>query len=207
MTIFYIVRHGQTTANAQDLKQGTINTAITYLNAVGEQQAQALQAAFDISFADRLICSPLARTQETAAILNHGRGLPIKTDDRLLEISYGQWDGQQNAKLKVAYPQYFDQALQDVLPSYVEVATKGERFEQVVARARDFLTTTAQQFPTEKIIVVTHGFTVKAMALAVLQPTDPMSIPEPENTSVTKITVEPTLNRAFLTYYNRQVGY
>jgi len=207
MTIFYIVRHGQTTANAQDLKQGTINTAITYLNAVGEQQAQALQAAFDISFADRLICSPLARTQETAAILNHGRGLPIKTDDRLLEISYGQWDGQQNAKLKVAYPQYFDQALQDVLPSYVEVATKGERFDQVVARARDFLTTTAQQFPTEKIIVVTHGFTVKAMALAVLQPTDPMSIPEPENTSVTKITVEPTLNRAFLTYYNRQVGY
>jgi len=207
MTIFYIVRHGQTTANAQDLKQGTINTAITHLNAVGEQQAQALQAAFDISFADRLICSPLARTQETAAILNHGRGLPIKTDDRLLEISYGQWDGQQNAKLKVAYPQYFDQALQDVLPSYVEVATKGERFEQVVARARDFLTTTAQQFPTEKIIVVTHGFTVKAMALAVLQPTDPMSIPEPENTSVTKITVEPTLNRAFLTYYNRQVGY
>jgi len=207
MTIFYIVRHGQTTANAQDLKQGTINTAITHLNAVGEQQVQALQAAFDISFADRLICSPLARTQETAAILNHGRGLPIKTDDRLLEISYGQWDGQQNAKLKVAYPQYFDQALQDVLPSYVEVATKGERFEQVVARARDFLTTTAQQFPTEKIIVVTHGFTVKAMALAVLQPTDPMSIPEPENTSVTKITVEPTLNRAFLTYYNRQVGY
>lgn len=207
MTIFYIVRHGQTTANAQDLKQGTINTAITHLNTVGEQQAQALQAAFDISFADRLICSPLARTQETAAILNHGRGLPIKTDDRLLEISYGQWDGQQNAKLKAAYPQYFDQALQDVLPSYVEVATKGERFEQVVARARDFLTTTAQQFPTEKIIVVTHGFTVKAMALAVLQPTDPMSIPEPENTSVTKITVEPTLNRAFLTYYNRQVGY
>lgn len=207
MTIFYIVRHGQTTANAQDLKQGTINTAITHLNAVGEQQAQALQAAFDISFADRLICSPLARTQETAAILNHGRGLPIKTDDRLLEISYGQWDGQQNAKLKAAYPQYFDQALQDVLPSYVEVATKGERFEQVVARARDFLTTTAQQFPTEKIIVVTHGFTVKAMALAVLQPTDTMSIPEPENTSVTKITVEPTLKRAFLTYYNRQVGY
>jgi len=80
MTTFYIIRHGQTTANAQDLKQGTINTAITHLNDVGEQQAQALHAAFDISFADRLICSPLARTQETAAILNHGRDLPIKTD-------------------------------------------------------------------------------------------------------------------------------
>jgi len=207
MTTFYIVRHGQTTANAQNLKQGTINTAITHLNAVGEQQAQTLHAAFDISFADRLFCSPLARTQETAAILNHGRDLPIKTDARLLEISYGQWDGQKNDQLKATYPQYFDQALQDVLPTYVEVATQGETFEQVIDRANDFLKTTAEQFPTEKIVVVTHGFTVKAMALAVLQPKDPMSFPEPENTSVTKITVEPKLNRSYLTYYNRQVGY
>ena len=207
MTTFYIIRHGQTTANAQNLKQGTINTAITHLNAVGEQQAQTLHAAFDISFADRLFCSPLARTQETAAILNHGRDLPIKTDARLLEISYGQWDGQKNDQLKATYPQYFDQALQDVLPMYVEVATQGETFEQVIDRANDFLKTTAEQFPTEKIIVVTHGFTVKAMALAVLQPKDLMSFPEPENTSVTKITVEPKLNRSYLTYYNRQVGY
>lgn len=207
MTTFYIVRHGQTTANAQDLKQGTINTAITHLNEVGEQQARALHAAFDISFADRLFCSPLVRTQETAAILNHGRDLPIKTDARLLEISYGQWDGQKNDQLKASYPQYFDQALQDVLPSYVEVATKGETFAQVIARASDFLTTIAKQYPTEKIIVVTHGFTVKAMALAVLQPKNPMSLPEPENTSVTKITVAPALDRSYLTYYNRQIGY
>lgn len=207
MTTFYIIRHGQTTANAQDLKQGTINTAITHLNDVGEQQAQALHAAFDISFADRLICSPLARTQETAAILNHGRDLPIKTDSRLLEISYGQWDGQKNDQLKVTYPQYFDQALRDVLPTYVEVATKGETFDQVIARAQDFLNSMAQQYPTEKIIVVTHGFTVKAMALAVLQPQNPMSLPEPENTSVTKITVDSALDRSYLTYYNRQVGY
>ncbi|BDZ29719.1 histidine phosphatase family protein [Lactiplantibacillus sp. WILCCON 0030] len=207
MTTFYIVRHGQTTANAQDLKQGTINTAITHLNAVGEQQAQALQASFDISFADRLICSPLARTQETAAILNHGRDLPIKTDDRLLEISYGQWDGLKNDDLKAKYPQCFDAALQDVLPQYVEVATKGETFDHVIARVQRFLTETAKQFPNEKIVVVTHGFTVKAMALAVLQPRDLMSFPEPENTSVTKITVDAGLNRSYLTYYNRQVGY
>ena len=207
MTTFYIIRHGQTTANAQDLKQGTINTAITHLNDVGEQQAQALHAAFDISFADRLICSPLARTQETAAILNHGRDLPIKTDSRLLEISYGQWDGQKNDQLKATYPQYFDQALRDVLPTYVEVATKGETFDQVISRARDFLNSMAQQYPTEKIIVVTHGFTVKAMAMAVLQPQNPMSLPEPENTSVTKITVDSALNRSYLTYYNRLVGY
>lgn len=207
MTTFYCVRHGQTTANAQNLKQGTINTAITQLNAVGEQQAQALHATFDISFADRLICSPLDRTKATAAILNHGRDLPVTTDARLLEISYGQWDGQANDTLKAEYPQYFDAALQDVLPSYVEIATAGETFDQVVTRVQDFLMTTATAHPDEQIIVVTHGFTVKAMALAVLQPQDPMSLPEPENTSVTKITVNPTMQRMYLSYYNRHTGF
>lgn len=207
MTTFYCVRHGQTTANAQNLKQGTINTAITHLNAVGEQQAQALHAAFDISFADRLICSPLDRTKATAAILNHGRDLPVTTDERLLEISYGQWDGQANDALKAEYPQYFDAALQDVLPSYVEIATAGETFDQVVTRVQDFLMTTAAAHPDDQIIVVTHGFTVKAMALAVLQPQDPMSLPEPENTSVTKITVDPALHRAYMSYYNRHTGF
>ncbi|MFC6163481.1 histidine phosphatase family protein [Lactiplantibacillus dongliensis] len=207
MTTFYIVRHGQTTANAQNLKQGTINTAITHLNATGEQQAQALHASFDISFADRLICSPLVRTKETAALLNLGRELPITTDDRLLEISYGQWDGQQNDVLKQTYPQYFDPALNDVLPTYVEEATQGETFEQVVARVTDFLTATAADYPTDQIIVVTHGFTVKAMALAVLKPADPMTIPEPDNTSVTKITVDAATNRQYLSYYNRKSGF
>ncbi|MFC6182437.1 histidine phosphatase family protein [Lactiplantibacillus daowaiensis] len=207
MTTFYIVRHGQTTANAQNLKQGTINTAITQLNAVGQQQAQALHAVFDISFADRLICSPLDRTKATAAILNHGRELPVTTDARLLEISYGQWDGQPNDTLKAKYPQYFDPALNDVLPTYVQAATAGETFDQVIARVTDFLTTTAAKYPDDRIIVVTHGFTVKAMALAILQPQDPMSLPEPENTSVTKLTVDATTKRHYLSYYNRHSGF
>lgn len=207
MTTFYIVRHGQTTANAQNLKQGTINTAITQLNKVGQQQAQELHAAFDISFADQLICSPLDRTRATAAILNRGRDLPLTTDERLLEISYGQWDGQDNAKLLATYPQYFDPLLKDVLPTYVSVATAGETFDHVIQRAQAFLTTTAAQYPDDKIIVVTHGFTVKAMALAVLQPRDPMSLPEPENTSVTKITVDAATQRKFLSYYNRHSSF
>ncbi|QRA39803.1 histidine phosphatase family protein [Lactiplantibacillus plantarum] len=203
MTTFYVVRHGQTVANAQNLKQGTINTAVTHLNSVGKQQAQTLHDTFDISFADRLICSPLDRTQATAAILNQGRQLPVSQDERLLEISYGQWDGQDNDQLLAAYPQYFDPLLQDVLPIYVEVATDGETFEHVQQRVAAFLKTTAQAHPDEQIIVVTHGFTVKAMALAILKPTDPMSLPEPANTSVTKVMVDAVHGRQYLAYYNR----
>lgn len=207
MTTFYLVRHGQTTANAQQLKQGTIDTPITYLNTVGQRQATDLRDAFDISFADRLICSPLKRTQETATILNRGRGLPVSTDERLLEISYGQWDGQQNERLLADYPQYFDPLLQDVLPNYVTIATAGETFDHVIERVRAFLVEMATTYPDDQIVVVTHGFTVKAMVLACLELIDPMSLPEPENTSVTKLTINNSKKRSYLNYYNRQSGF
>lgn len=39
MTEFYLIRHGQTKANVMKMKQGNINTEMTYLNEHGQQQA------------------------------------------------------------------------------------------------------------------------------------------------------------------------
>ncbi len=201
MTTFYFIRHGQTDANAMGLKQGTINDSRTHLTATGRAQAQQLADHFDIRFADALFVSPLDRTQETAAILNATATLPVTLDDRLLEISYGSWDGQLNADLIATHPDVFDATLKDVLPTYVEIAVGGESFDQVTTRVQHFMTDLQAQFPDGNFIVVTHGFTVKAAAMVALQPRDPMSLPEPENTSVTKITFDGT--RYFTWYYNR----
>ncbi|WDF82790.1 histidine phosphatase family protein [Lacticaseibacillus pabuli] len=201
MTTFYFIRHGQTDANALGLKQGIINDERTHLTAKGRAQAQQLHDQFDISFADALYVSPLDRTRETAAILNTDAQLPEVTDPRLLEISYGSWDGRSNADLMTRYPDVFDPTLRDVLPSYTSIATDGESFEAVQRRVQDFMRSTSAEYPDGKIIVVTHGFTVKAAALVALQPRNPMSLPEPENTSVTKI--ELANDRYFVWYYNR----
>lgn len=58
MTTFYIVRHGQTSANKAGLKQGTINSPQTYLTSLGKEQAANLAAHFDISGFDRIYVSP-----------------------------------------------------------------------------------------------------------------------------------------------------
>ena len=129
MTTFYFIRHGQTTANATGLKQGTINDERTHLTETGHAQATHLAAQFDVANMTALFVSPLDRTQETAAHLH--TDLPMQLDARLLEISYGQWDGQQNADLQVKYPEVFDQTLNDVLPTYTQIATDGETFEHV----------------------------------------------------------------------------
>lgn len=201
MTEFYFIRHGQTEANALGLKQGTIDSQITLLNDKGKKQAQHLHDVFDIGFADQLIASPLHRTQETAAILNATAGLPTETDERLLEISYGQWDGLKNQTLQAQYPAVFDPVLRDVLPDYTKYATDGETFDHVVARVTDFMTAYANRSADGKYIVVTHGFTVKAAVLAALQPQDAMTLPEPDNTSVTKISLID--GHYYVWFYNR----
>jgi len=203
MTELYLIRHGQTNANVLRMKQGTINTEITYLNKTGQEQAKTLSENFDISFADRIICSPLNRAKQTAAILNKPYQLPIEYDDRLMEISYGQWDGQKNVDLRKKYPDAFNKYWNDVLPMYTNYATDGEKFEDVVKRVDNFLTDITKKYPDEKIICVTHGFTVKAFALDILQPKDMMSLPEPRNTSVSKVIVLPNEHKSYLEYYNQ----
>ena len=82
MTDFYFIRHGQTTANQQGIKQGQINGQNTYLNALGKQQARELRESFDFTIADRFIVSPLIRARQTADILNVELQRPVLVDDR-----------------------------------------------------------------------------------------------------------------------------
>ncbi|PMD73472.1 histidine phosphatase family protein [Companilactobacillus nuruki] len=201
MTEFYLIRHGQTTANVMKMKQGIINSKITYLNQNGQNQVQNLGKKFDISFADRIICSPLERTKQTTEILNKDSKLPVSYDKRLLEISYGEWDGQKNSDLRRIHPDAYDENLNDVLPIYVKYASHGEKFDDVINRIHSFLSDMDQQHPNEKIICVTHGFTIKAAVLDILKPQDVMSLPEPRNTSITKITS--ITNKFYLDYYNQ----
>ncbi|MEE8824218.1 phosphoserine phosphatase 1 [Lentilactobacillus sunkii] len=206
MTEFYFVRHGQTAANAAGLKQGTINSEITYLSETGKKQAESLQKGFDISFADQIIASPLQRTKDTATILNQSANLPVTYDKRLLEISYGKWDGQKNADLMAQYPDLFDHTLNDVFPSYADVAD-GEPFNQVIGRVDAFMTDVSEKYPDQSIILVTHGFTIKAAVLAAIgRPDDMMVVEEPDNTSVTRITKNVSTDSYYLRYYNRVVN-
>ena len=82
-----LLRHGQTTANAQSLLQGRIDLD---LDAVGQQQAalcgQFIRQHFPHA---RIVSSPLVRAQQTAlAISPH-----VEIDKRFIELDYGSWDG------------------------------------------------------------------------------------------------------------------
>lgn len=85
-----LARHGQTEANRDALLVGRIDPPLTDL---GLQQARRLAGALETSGAVRVVASPLTRTLQTATIIADVLGLPVETDDRIIEMDYGAWDG------------------------------------------------------------------------------------------------------------------
>ena len=79
----FICRHGRTDANASGLLLGRADPE---LDAVGRAQAAAIAAA--VPDAAVVVSSPLARCRQTAEAF----GLPVTTDDRLVELDYGEFD-------------------------------------------------------------------------------------------------------------------
>ena len=78
-----IIRHGRTVANASGLLQGRVDNP---LDDRGKQQAKQISAA--LGPIDVVVSSPLQRARETAGPL----GLPVRIDERWIELDYGEWD-------------------------------------------------------------------------------------------------------------------
>jgi len=88
--VIVLARHGQTEANRDALLVGRIDPPLTDL---GMEQARRLAGALATSGAVRVVASPLTRTVQTATVIAEVLGLPVETDERIIEMDYGAWDG------------------------------------------------------------------------------------------------------------------
>ena len=89
--MIYFVRHGQTELNQRRVLQGRSDYP---LNGVGEEQAAEAAAWFKENGIriDRIWSSPLQRAMQTARIIA-GEDVPMFTDERLIEMDYGPFEG------------------------------------------------------------------------------------------------------------------
>lgn len=174
-----LIRHGETDANGlygtpEQLLIGALDNELTQLNEKGRQQARHCQRLLEKIPVDRIFCSDLGRTKETAAILFEGR--TIQYDARLRERSLGCLEGRKLSDVMT------DATLSQVLVDpdndsfeqcMIKKAPDGENFLEVQARCRDFLS----QFDstqTETVAIVSHFHFLRVM-IAELEgrPNDP----------------------------------
>lgn len=149
----YLVRHGQTVWNKEGKLQGRTDIE---LNENGREAAGNLGRALENVEFDKIYSSPLIRAYETACLIRGHRNIPIIRDDRLVEISFGEgegdswrtWNDPENP-----YSAFFNDTENYVPPP------RGETFEQVMARTKDFVQKVVEpQFGTaERLMIVAHG--------------------------------------------------
>jgi broad specificity phosphatase PhoE len=88
--VIVLVRHGQTEPNRAGRLLGRADPP---LNERGREQAHALATALEDGPSPQLVLtSPLLRAQETAAQITAATRTPVRIDERLIELDYGEWD-------------------------------------------------------------------------------------------------------------------
>lgn len=150
--MIYLVRHGQTEFNRERRIQGQVDSPLTEL---GERQARAVADLLaDMTGAEpgwRVVTSPLGRARRTAEIVAERLRIPqVEEDRRLIELSWGAWDGRLRSELEAEYPEAFGRT------GWAFDAPTGESYEAVQARMADWLASLPPE-PERRIIAVSHG--------------------------------------------------
>ena len=89
---FYMIRHGQTEANANQVMAGSTDSPLTQFGIEQAHQAKKIVKLLDIHPA-AIYHSHLSRARDTAAIINEALNLPMFEDPDLSEICAGEMEG------------------------------------------------------------------------------------------------------------------
>ena len=131
--MLYIMRHGKTDWNKKGRLQGRTDIP---LNDEGRAMAEKSRDQIKDIHLDICYSSPLVRAKETAEIVLRGREIPIITDDRLMEMFFGDYEG-------LAYSFDRPSSSIDVIfndpGSYKSSIGGAETFDELFARTGDFL--------------------------------------------------------------------
>lgn len=172
----YLVRHGQTQANADGIIQGWLDTE---LNETGLAQAEQAAASFDHPI-DAIFSSDLKRCQQTAAFFTAKYpDIPFITDERLRERNFG--DAQGRHRDEQDWEVFWASDTTISIPN-AEVLT------DFSARVQSFLDD-VQQLPYRSVLVVTHGGTINRIATLTGKQTGHQAY---GNSSITHIALQST---------------
>lgn len=161
MPLIYLLRHGQTSWNAEGRLQGQAETDI---NELGRSQATANGVRLAGLLGDAggfdFVASPMRRTRQTMERVRAAIGLdPLayRTDPRLIEVSFGDWQGYTFVELDEANPGTTAERSRDKW-NFVPPGVGAESYQMMADRVRPWFESVDR--PT---VCVTHGGVIRAL--------------------------------------------
>lgn len=161
--------------------QGRLESA---LSALGVRQAMALAHRLAQNPPRRIISSPLVRCVATARFVGEVVNCEVETDERLIEIAHGTWEGRLRDELAANDPERY--RIWRERPA--EVAFEGgESLREVMARWQEFARTA--EFD-DTVLLVSHDAVVRCAILDVSgRPLDDFWKVEFENAALARFTL------------------
>lgn len=159
MLYLYIVRHGETEWNKEDRIQGRLDSSLT---AKGKAYARLLSERLSDKEFDHIISSPSERTVETAQLIKGNKNIQLVTDERIMEMHMGPWQGMKKTEIRALYPNEYD----DFMNKPDRYRNKdAESFVDMHKRAADFLNEIRSRKIDGNLLIVTHGLFIKSLYL------------------------------------------
>ena len=164
--MIWLARHGETTWNVAGRYQGRLESE---LSTRGERQAEALATYFGERSARaeavpaRIYSSPLVRCMATARPSAERLGLPVESDERLIEIGHGTWEGRYRQDIEREDPELYRLWREE--PARVAFEG-GESLADVLARWRSFARALALR--AEHALVTTHDAVIRCALVDLL---------------------------------------
>lgn len=164
MTTLVFIRHGETDWNAAGRLQGHTDRP---LNEYGRRQAREVAERLAGDGVGVVYASDLARARETAEIIAARLGLEVVLDPDLREKNWGNWEGL-------------------TADERLHVEFEGESTEEHRERMLRAVERIVAAHPEERVVVVTHGGSLRRIQAAV----SGVALPVIDNCAVWALTHE-----------------
>ncbi|EIZ78431.1 putative phosphoglycerate mutase [Novosphingobium sp. Rr 2-17] len=148
----FLIRHGETTWNAEGRFQGALDSQLTTKGrAQADHIGRALAEILQETEGPHLHVSSLGRARETAALITpHLRGaIDTRIEHRLREVSIGSWDGLTPIDIDAGWPGLLDGSSPF---DWFFRSLDGETYDAAVERVQDWLAGL-----NGTVIAVSHG--------------------------------------------------
>ena len=162
MTSIYLVRHGQTAWNKEEIFRGRTDVP---LDESGQKQAELVGQYFKGMKIHAIYSSPLARAWETAQAIARFHTLKVKPLEAMIDMSFGNWEGHAHQEIREidgeTYRQWVESPHLARLPG-------GESLDDVRARCMTALEELVRNHPEKTLVLVSHRVICKVLICAIL---------------------------------------
>ena len=163
MLELYFLRHGQTSSSrSNSFCGGGLDVPLT---PEGEAMGRAFAEYYKDTPWKAIYYSPLERTRVTAEMILGGRGIPMREENNLREISYGAWEGKSFEEVDKAY---HDEHISWIADPAWYPPTGGEQATSVATRTIKVVQSIREEFEEGEVLIVSHKATIRIVLCSLI---------------------------------------